>query len=86
MQGCGSTDRWQTGYRASPLLKQIVPMLCVGMLPVTLCVTFESGRGASWASLPRTSIIVIHKSASTLIVPIACGHAAVTLRVTNGTD
>ena len=44
-----------------------------------LCLWFGLclGRGASWAALPRRALIVIHKSVSTLIVPIAPrGHAS----------
>jgi len=46
-------------------------------VPAKLCVRFESGRGASWEAFPRGALIVIHMSASTLIVPIAPrGHAS----------
>ncbi|WP_205505091.1 hypothetical protein, partial [Pseudomonas viridiflava] len=28
----------------------------LGMQPTTFCAAFESGRGASWAALPRRSV------------------------------
>ena len=54
----------------------IVPIR-VGTQPKMICATFESGRGASWAALPRWSVGTINDHHPTPIVPIALrGHAS----------
>ncbi|MCY1449240.1 hypothetical protein D9M71_659660 [compost metagenome] len=63
IQRAGQADQHQHGQHVPGPLgfflfherfsDSLVPTLCVGMHPVTLCVTLAKGRGASRAAFPR---------------------------------